>query len=247
MYFLMKANKDTIFQEPMESVEPFAFGSEVAGVFDDMILRSVPLYEETQRLSAQVVCKFWHKGSAFYDLGCATGKSIIAAAQAISNQEFLAIGIDSSVPMLEKCRENIKNAKILGQIQLINHELESIQLNKASVVALNYTLQFIDPERRPAILEKIAQGLTKGGALILSEKILDENVEVDLLLRELHEEFKEKNSYTKLEIAQKREALKNVLRPLPLEKNIQMLLSAGFSKCSLVLRLYNFCTIVAIR
>ena len=39
---------DKIFDEPIKQASDFAFNNKVAGVFDDMVTRSVPYYIEMQ-------------------------------------------------------------------------------------------------------------------------------------------------------------------------------------------------------
>jgi len=64
--------KDRIFAEPRPAA-PFAFTTEVAEVFDDMLDRSVPLYRESLRRQAQLAARFYQPGTRIYDLGCSNG------------------------------------------------------------------------------------------------------------------------------------------------------------------------------
>ena len=43
------AAKDEVFRQ-VEAAEDFSFGEKVASVFDDMLDRSVPFYQEMQRM-----------------------------------------------------------------------------------------------------------------------------------------------------------------------------------------------------
>ena len=53
-----------------------------------------------------------------------------------------------------------------------NQDIRDCPVEKASVVILNFTLQFIAPGDRDRLLRAIYRGMTDGGVLILSEKIL---------------------------------------------------------------------------
>lgn len=47
-------NKDEVFRQPYAKSSDFKFTSKVAAVFDDMVNRSVPFYEEIQRMIAEL-------------------------------------------------------------------------------------------------------------------------------------------------------------------------------------------------
>ena len=55
------------------------------------------------------------------------------------------------------------------------------------------------------------------------------------------------NSFSKLDTAQKREALENVLVPYSEDENIKMAKNCGFSHCEVVFRWANFATFIAIK
>jgi tRNA (cmo5U34)-methyltransferase len=50
-----------------------------------------------------------------------------------------------------------------------------------------------------------------------------------------------------MEIAQKREALENVLIPYRLKENETLLRHAGFSQVDVFFKWYNFCGIIAVK
>ena len=112
---------------------------------------------------------------------------------------------------------------------------------------MNYTLQFLDPKKRLQVLKTIYDGLRKDGVFMLSEKIRVDEGHVQDLLTELYYDFKRRNGYSELEIAQKREALENVLRPITPEKQLAALRDAGFKKVDMIFRWYNFASYIGIR
>ncbi len=74
-------------------------------------------------------------------------------------------------------------------------------------------MQFIRPPKRQELLDKIYKNLNSKGILIMSEKILYEDAFLSKNIIELYADYKEKQGYSKFEIAAKREALENVLIP----------------------------------
>ena len=151
----------------------------------------------------------------------------------------------NSKPSLSARAESVDN----GVTPVIVHEadLESHPLENASVVAMNFTLQFIDVHARAALMKKIADALQPGGAFILSEKVCFSDAVVNEMHIDMYHAFKSANGYSDLEISQKRTALENVLVPDTLSTHHERLLEAGFARVSVWFQCFNFASLIAIR
>jgi tRNA (cmo5U34)-methyltransferase len=242
----MTVAKDELFRQKRGAIADFEFGVETARVFDDMLLRSVPLYAETQRMVAELVCDFAQPDTRVYDLGCSTGTTF-AGIDPYLRPDVGFVGVDSSPEMLAKANEKLAEAGVARKYELLRADLEDVVIENASVVIMNLTLQFVRPIHRKRVIDRIASGLCDGGALILVEKVLSPNSRLNRLFIDHYYDFKRRNGYSELEIAQKREALENVLIPYHAEENRQLLLSSGFSSCDEFLRWFNFCGVVALK
>lgn len=246
----MKPNqpeKDKIFDEKRSLIQNFNFGKETARVFDDMLNRSVPFYEETQRMIGEIAGDFATPGTNLYDLGCSTCNTFLWIDKAVS-EDVTFIGVDSSQEMLEKGREKMKLTGTKRQFELVNLDLnQNIPVTNASVVILNLTLQFVRPLQRESVIRNIANGLNDGGCLVLVEKVLSQHSTINRLFIKYYYEFKKRNGYSELEIAQKREALENVLVPYHFDENRELLLKNGFKGCDIFFRWYNFCGMIALK
>jgi len=238
--------KDTLFKEST-APEKFEFNEPVARVFDNMLERSVPFYKECQQMVIELALHFAQKNSAFYDLGCSTGTLLRHFVRVIpEKQNIRFIGLDNSEAMLTKARGKLKGH--LKRCELVEADLESdFELVDASVVIMNYTLQFLPPRRRAAMLKKIYQGLRPGGSLILIEKVRGESDNLNDLFVEQYHSYKRSQGYSKLEIAKKREALENVLIPLKPGKNRDLLEAAGFRQVDVFFKWFNFAGFLAIK
>ncbi|MBT3303693.1 carboxy-S-adenosyl-L-methionine synthase CmoA [Candidatus Woesearchaeota archaeon] len=234
--------KDTKFSEKME-VTDFVFDGSVANVFDDMLSRCIPFYEETNQMIKKLVLEHVKPNTNVYDLGCSTGALLSMLTENLSNSEIRFVGVDNSEAMIKKAKERLEEK----QIELINKDLENIEIKNASVVVMNWTLQFIRPSKREKILKKIFEGLTEGGCLIISEKILSENSKLNSRYIKQYYDLKKSKGYSELEIAQKREALENVLIPYKLSENIIELKKVGFKTVDSFFQWYNFASIIAIK
>jgi tRNA (cmo5U34)-methyltransferase len=239
--------KDEVFKNPVENLADFKFDKKVVTVFDDMVTRSVPFYLEIQRMVAELSQEYAVKGGLVYDLGCSTGTTLKNMDQWIG-PDVKFIGIDDSPEMLEQCRENLKKAGIKRDFDLIACDLnKSVPVKNASVVVLCLTLQFIRPLYRVKLLEQIFSGMNSGGCLILVEKILAEESTQNRNFIKYYYDYKKRNHYTEMEIAQKREALENVLIPYKLSEDMEMLNEVGFTHCEVFFKWYNFAGMIAIK
>ena len=242
-----QTNKDAIYSTAIDNIADFAFDDNVAAVFPDMIQRSVPGYSTIIAMTGVLAERYAQTDSRCYDLGCSLGASTLSMAQHINKPDCTIIGVDNSEAMLARCRTLIDNSPYNTQVELICSDINDISIENASVVVLNFTLQFIAVERRKALLTRIAKGMKKGGILILSEKILFEDAHLQALNTDLHHSFKRANGYSDMEISQKRSAIENVLIPETISCHQQRLKQAGFDNIDVWFQCFNFASLVAIK
>ena len=240
-------SKDQVYAEPREHVSRFAFDQAVVDVFPDMIKRSVPGYLTVLAMTAMFAAKYAQNGSNCYDLGCSLGAATLAMGRAIEQNGCTVIAVDNAPAMISECQLRVDDAKLATPIVLQCEDISKIRIEKASVVVLNYTLQFIEPEAREALLATIYGGLLPGGILILSEKIAFSSKEKQDLMTALHLDFKRANGYSNLEISQKRTALENVLIPDTEEVHLTRLKNVGFPSPALWFQSLNFVSMLAIK
>jgi len=240
-------SKDEIFNDELDFIGDFHFSEKVASVFDDMLNRSVPFYQEIQRMIAELALDFAVDGTNIYDLGCSTGTTLLNLNRGIGNK-VKYIGIDYSEDMLEKCRKNLYEKGFSGECELICADLnKGIHVKNASVILMVLTLQFIRPLYRDKLIESIFRGINDNGCLILVEKVLGEDSLFNRLFIKYYYDMKRRSGYSELEIAQKRESLENVLIPYKLLENRELLLQQGFRYCDVFFKWYNFCGMVAVK
>jgi len=240
-------HKDEVFKEKFEATTDFDFGEKVAAVFDDMLERSIPFYREVQRMIAEMAADFAVEGTNVYDLGCSTGTTLLFLHQHLS-QRVRFIGVDYSEEMLKKCRLKLAENNFNREHELRCADLnQGVRIENASVVLMILTLQFIRPLYRDTLVAEILRGINENGCLILVEKIIGEDSLFNRLFIKYYYDYKKRNGYSELEIAQKREALENVLVPYRLLENREVLLRTGFRYCDVFFKWYNFCGLVAVK
>ncbi|MEE4145862.1 MAG: carboxy-S-adenosyl-L-methionine synthase CmoA [Halieaceae bacterium] len=233
--------------DPLAGTGLFSFDETVARVFPDMIRRSVPGYATIVAMTGLLAGRYATPGSKLYDLGCSLGASSLAMRQNIREPDCRIIGVDNSAAMLDRCRSIIDTDTHHTPVDLVCARLQDVALDNASVVVLNFTLQFIPREQRDEVLRRIYQALLPGGIMILSEKVTFEDPHLDELNIDLHHQFKRANGYSELEIARKRNAIENVLLPETLARHRKRIADAGFSSCDVWFQCFNFASLIALK
>ncbi len=242
-------NKDRIYAADQDGDEPFRFNEAVADVFPDMLRRSIPGYAASIEAIGSLAARYVTEGSVCYDLGCSLGAATIAMRQGIRAPDCRIIAVDNAPAMIERCKEIIaaEDQPPATPIETRLANIEDTDISNASMVVMNYTLQFLDVDTRDAIITRIFDGLLPGGLFLLSEKVIDEDPHMEKLLVDLHHEHKRRNDYSQLEIGRKRAALENVLVPETITEHRQRLAASGFAHTAIWLRYFNFVSIVAIK
>jgi tRNA (cmo5U34)-methyltransferase len=237
---------DDIFSRPQKASD-FKFGKTVVSVFDDMVTRSVPFYLEIQRMMTEMAADFAMPGTNVYDLGCSTGTTLINLDKVL-DPAVSFVGIDESEEMLKKCKTNFENEKVSRKFELQRVDLnQGVRVENASVVVMCLTLQFIRPLYREKLLKEIYLQMNDNSCFILIEKVLGEDSLFNRLFIDYYYDFKRRNHYNDMEIAQKREALENVLIPYKLMENRELLLNTGFRYVDTFFKWYNFSGMIAVK
>ncbi len=243
-------SEDKIF-ETEDGSAPFRFNENVARVFPDMLQRSIPGYAASIEAIGSLAARYVRSGSNCYDLGCSLGAATLAMRQGIAQPACRVVAVDTAPAMIERCEELVAEDDRLNgpetQVDVVQADIREIEIVNASMVVLNYTLQFVEPSDRDPLVRRIFDGLNEGGLLVLSEKVVDEDAHMENLLVDLHHEHKRRNHYSALEVARKRNALDNVLVPESIAAHRERLKRAGFSHTGVWLRYFNFVSIIAIR
>jgi len=242
------SGKDAIYADPLDQIADFAFDKSVVDVFPDMIKRSVPGYSTIIAMTGVLAERYASTNTHCYDLGCSLGASTLAMRQHIEGRACKIIAVDNSSAMIKQFETHIKtDTQFSTPVITAQKDICDINIENASVVVLNFTLQFIPLDQRYALLETIFKGMNPGGILIVSEKIRFEDAHLQALNTDLHHAFKRANGYSDLEISQKRSALEDVLLPETLKTHQTRLTDIGFNNCDVWFQCFNFASLVAIK
>lgn len=244
----MVDKQDRIYASTLEKMVDFRFDEKVVSVFPDMIQRSVPGYATLISNIGILAARYAQNDSVCYDLGCSLGAVSLSMRQRLTQTDCRIVAVDNSQAMIEKAQQVLAiegDANV--PVELLCADINDVDIENASVVVMNFTLQFIPLAQRQALIQKIYNGLKPGGVLILSEKIKHVQPAHDVFHIEAHHDFKRSNGYSDLEISQKRTALENVLIPETVAQHQQRLKQAGFNFIDMWFQCFNFVSLVAVK
>lgn len=241
-------SRDDLFSTPLPlgRISGFEFDQRVVSVFPDMIQRSVPGYESVVAMTGILAARSAQPGSNCYDLGCSLGASTLSMCNELP-LDCSVIAVDNSEAMISEFKSLLNGQKEADIIELVLADIRDIAIENASMVVLNFTLQFVPIGQRLALISKIYEGMRPGAVLLVSEKIQIEDENLNQLFIDAHHQFKKRQGYSDLEVAQKRSAIENVLVPETVPAHFQRFKEAGFSNPSLWFQCLNFCSMIAIK
>ncbi|MDH5544223.1 MAG: carboxy-S-adenosyl-L-methionine synthase CmoA [Gammaproteobacteria bacterium] len=238
---------DKIYSQALGKIVDFRFDEQVAKVFPDMINRSVPGYASIIQMIGTLADQYAQSDSNCYDLGCSLGAASLSIRHHLKAPNCRIISVDNSQPMLDRFQSLLEEDSADTPVELMCADVRDVDIHKASLVVLNFTLQFVPLADRQRLINKIFAGMLPGGILVLSEKISFDDPNKQQMLTDLHHAFKRSQGYSDLEISQKRTALENVLIPETLDAHISRLTQAGFQQSHMWFQCFNFMSLVAVR
>ncbi len=240
-------SEDRLFTSGDAGDGSFQFNEAVAAVFPDMLSRSIPGYAASILTIGSLARRYVRAETRCFDLGCSLGAATLAMRHNIGEPGCHIQAIDSSTAMIQRCRKIIADDDGQVPVEVIAADVREADIQNASMVVMNYTLQFLPIADRDEMVGTICQGMNDGGVFVLSEKIEDDDQKIEDLLVDLHHEQKKRNAYSDSEINRKRAAIENVLIPETLETHRARLSAAGFNHVGVWLRQFNFVSLVAFK
>ena len=241
---------DRLFEKDMSNVHwlDFAFDEQVVHVFPNMISRSVPGYWEVNQKTAVWASHYHQEGTLIYDLGASLGAASWGIAQLCKGHPRI-VAVEKSSAMVKQLQENLKASREIvdHNIEVVEGDVCTLDLEPASVIVCNYCVQFICPTQRDQLVKKIYDALLPGGIFLLAEKIAMSDPESDSKVRELHHQWKIQQGYTLNEVERKSRSIANVMPVDTVATHKRRLKSVGFGTVVQWAQHFNFVSILAVK
>lgn len=217
------------------------FDDKVAPQFDEHVLNSVPQYDEIHSMVANMSEWFLEDDTKMYDIGTSTGK-VLKNVYHNTNKSIEYIGIDNSEDMINQIENEYKE-----KFNFVVSDVQDVNINNASYITSVLTLQFIPEKDRQNVIDNIYDGLNKGGAFILVEKVLGNSPLINNMWEGLYHDMKMNNGLSKEHVIDKQRSIRGVMKPLTLDENKSMLNKAGFKEHEEFFKWGNFVGFIAIK
>ena len=226
--------------------QSWEFNSEVTAAFDDMLRRSIPQYDVMRKACFDIGRRYCKPDTWILDLGCSRGEAIKPFIELYGNK-CLYLGVEVSEPMRQAALNNLAGLSTLEpDIQDIDLRTNYPNVDAALTLAI-LVIQFTPIEYRQRIIQNIYDHTLPGGAVIMVEKILGANADIDNLMVELYYDMKADNGYPEEAIERKRLSLEGVLVPVTAKWNEELLRMAGFQTVDCFWRWMNFAGWIAVK
>jgi tRNA (cmo5U34)-methyltransferase len=218
------------------------FSPEVAAVFDEHVEASVPFYQPIQELAAEVADWAAPAGATIADLGAATGTTCERIQRRHPDRGYTFHLYDAAEEMLDRARGKLVGAKVLPtQILSYQQRLEAgLRHSFASLTLALFTLQFLDPTDRHAVLQ-MARGCARDeGALLVAEKLRLPDSRWHEIAAAVSHDWKAARGIGHEAIRAKERALRGVLVPLTDDQNRRMITAAGWAGVEVLFRWHSW-------
>lgn len=217
------------------------FNGQMVEKFEKHVARSVPFYEEGHDLVVKLSDYFVKEDSVVYELGASTGKLSYRLASHHDKGKFIALEIEED--MVKKATSSYHH----DRLEFACEDINTYSFEKADLIVAYYTVQFIHPKQRQALIDKVYEALNWGGAFIMYEKVRANDARFQDICTGLYTEYKLDQGYSADEIVHKAKSLKGVLEPFSTQGNLDLLKRAGFVDILSVQKYVSFEGFLAIK
>jgi tRNA (cmo5U34)-methyltransferase len=151
------------------TVHDFDFAA-IAEKFDEHISDSIPGYQLLRELCAGMSRRFIQPGTTVIDVGCTTGSLLrfVRDTNQPGREGVKYVGIDIKPAYSDHWRFNKA-----ADVEFAVADARSFEGFENLSLALSlFTIQFIPERDKLGVLQKVHDGLARGGALLIAEKVI---------------------------------------------------------------------------
>ena len=206
------------------------FDADVVAQFDSHVAASVRGYSEIQATIGRVADWAAPDGAKVIDIGCSTGTTFDVIQSRHPRRTYHFVGYDTSPEMVASAVAKMADRNTSGTYtDIYEHDvLNGLKHEDADLNIAVFTVQFVNPYSRVALLSELLRCSKPGAVLLLAEKTIPQDPRWALICAEASWEDKRIAGFSGDEIVAKAEALRGVLRPVSELLCVQEAITAGW-------------------
>jgi tRNA (cmo5U34)-methyltransferase len=226
------------------SISDFSFAEyATANNFDQHISTSIPGYEKLVDKCVGLSRWFVQDHTTVLDVGCTTGKLLRAIRDhnhpARPYAHYLGLEIEG------KFRRSWSQHRCRN-LRFLKADIRTLSPESASYITSVFTLPFIPVADKKAVLDKLAQCLVKGGALLIAEKVLASSARLQNTLTFQYYDFKLR-SFSEREVLEKERRLRGMMTLWSEQELREGLRAAGFREVEPIWGDFPFLAFLALK
>lgn len=221
------------------------FSEDVSKAFDSHVRKSVPFYDELQRMVVELSEYFVRDQSVVYDLGSSTGATLKLLSDSHSGKEDVRyLGFDLSESMVKESKAKVSRPNV----RFHHRNIMEVDFSPPpNFITALFTLQFLTLAERRTLLARVNEALIEGGGLLIVEKVDAEYSYFEGIWNELHWDFKRRQGLTPEQILEKANSIRGVLNSLTINENLDLLGQTGFDRVEVFFKWYNWAGFIAVK
>jgi tRNA (cmo5U34)-methyltransferase len=160
---------------------------EIAETFDSHVREQLPWYDMVTDAVRYIIRNYLPEHGTVVDLGASTGNLIDKILPMVLERNGDVIAVEKSKDMIA-----VLNKKFLGRPSVwIHHEdIVNADMHKGEVYVMFLTMMFIPVEYRKGVIDAMRANCTKGGVIIVVDKVCDHGGYFSTVLKRLTMQFK---------------------------------------------------------
>jgi tRNA (cmo5U34)-methyltransferase len=178
--------------------------------FDSHVREQLPWYELVTESVAYITRNYLPVGGLVYDIGASTGNMAKAMVNLLAIRDARMVAIESDPEMCKAFTE----AKISDRAQIVNENAMLTNYDRFDVATVFLTAMFLPVRCQHHFLNKLYEQLREGGAIIIVDKVCEEDGYFSTVMKRLTMYWKLKNGAKPEDIIDKELSLSGVQRPL---------------------------------
>jgi tRNA (cmo5U34)-methyltransferase len=184
---------------------------EIANTFDAHVREQLPWYDMVTDAVVYIARNYLPEFGTVVDIGASTGNMVDKLMPLTVERWADVVAIEKSIPMCKVLQKKYENSEYVT-VQNVN--ITNSEMPEAEVYILFLTMMFIPPECRKDLIKAMRANCTKGGVIIVVDKVYDHGGYFATVLKRLTMQFKLQQGAKPEDVLNKEMSLAGVQIPI---------------------------------